>query len=120
MENKVKDEKGTGTHEVAQVPVEAGTAIVDGVAVVGREVAKVVVEAATVIADATKVVVTDIAHAGEQLSRDAQQAVSPTSEPLGPSPPRAPITPTVVAPVVVTPIAVAPIAVQPLAIATEA
>jgi|GEM_PF-503710 len=86
MENTIVVEKKTATHEVAQVPAEVSTAIVDGVESVGHEVAKVVVEGTTVIVDATKTVVSDLAEATVQLGRDVEQAVSPAPERLKPFP----------------------------------
>jgi len=117
MENTTKDEKGTITHEVAQVPAEVGTTIVHGAENVGHEVAKLMVEGVTVVVNATKTAVSDIAHASEQLGRDATQAVSST-----PDPARTPVAPPAGAlgPAAVPPIPVEPIAVAPVAVVTEA
>ena len=84
MENTTVEEKKTVIHEVAKVPAEVGTSIVDGVEIVGHEVAKVVVEGATVVVDTTKTAVSDIAMAAEQLGRDVEHAVSPTHVPMKP------------------------------------
>ncbi|HKN07857.1 MAG TPA: hypothetical protein VJ021_09755 [Thermoplasmata archaeon] len=89
MESTAKDENVTIAHEVAEIPAEIRTAIVDGVETVGHEVAKVLVEGAAVVIDATKAVVSDIAKAGEQLGQDTDQVVSPTPEPMKTAPPAA-------------------------------
>jgi hypothetical protein len=128
MENTKKDEKVTITHEVAQVPAEVGTAVVAGVETAGHEVAKVVVEAATVVVDATKTAVAEITNAGEQLGRDAHQAVAPTPKPVlaptVPTPPApalpAPLVAPPEVPVIVEPIPAEPIVVAPVAVTTEA
>ena len=101
----------TITHEIAEAPVEAGHAVVEGVEIIGHEVAKVVVEGVTVVVDATKKAADDIAEAGKQLRREPLVA-SPT--PAVPHPTTAPVA--VVAPVVALPseiiasAAVAPVA----------
>jgi len=117
MENTTKDEKGTITHEAAQVPVEVGTTIVHGAENVGHEVAKLVVEGVTVVVNATKTVVDDIADASEQLGRDADQAVSAT-----PAPSRTPAVPPAGAlgSVAATPIPAESVAVTPVAVVAEA
>jgi hypothetical protein len=100
----------TTTREIAEAPVEAGHAVVQGVEVVGHEVAKVVVAAVTAIEDATKKAVNDIEEAGKKLRREPL-VVSPASETLRPNMP--PVT--VVTPVVTLPMdPLAPAVVAPV------
>jgi hypothetical protein len=85
MESTTVKETTTVTERIVRVPVEVGTAIVDGVETIGHEVAKDVVLGAAVVVEAAQTVGTDIAEASKQLGHEVKGVVTPSPVPAPPT-----------------------------------
>ncbi len=81
MENtSIQEPKTTTVEKIVRIPVEAGTAVVQGAEIAGHDIAAGVIFGASEVVHAAKTVVGEIEAVGQQIAHDAQRATSPTTE----------------------------------------
>ena len=91
MENTGVEESKPIAETIAKLPVQVGTALVDGTETVLADGEHVMAKVGTAVVDVARTVVVGTVEVTQRIGRDVEQAVAPLDPASKPAPPAGPI-----------------------------